>query len=112
MEYQKVRLESINNGAAQELFEEEFKKVLTNINDISVEADAVREIKLVFKIKPSKDRQTAITTVEAHSKLATVMPHSSSIYLSFRDNKPEAFVSNMKQTSFDFTEPKKESKGE
>lgn len=108
MEYKEVRLETINNGAAQELFEEEFKKVLTNINDISVEPDAVREIRLTFRFKPSKDRMAAVTTVEASTKLAQVLPHEASIFLSFNENKPKAFVNNIRQTTMDFEKKKTE----
>lgn len=54
MDVQKVDLGTINNGAALELFQEEFKKVLANINDISVDAKGAREIKLVFKIAPNE----------------------------------------------------------
>jgi len=102
MDYEEVRIETINNGAAKELFEEEFKKVLANINDISVESDAVRSITLVFTIKPSKDRMAAVTTVEARTKLASVLPHGSSIFLSFNKNVAKAFVNNIKQTTMNF----------
>ena len=103
MEIKKVELSTINNGAAVELFQEEMDKVLKNINDISVDADAVREIKLVFKIKPTHDRLSAAVIIEAQSKLASVQKHSGSMFLSNKKNGIEAFVSNPNQETIDFT---------
>lgn len=102
MEIKPVELATINNGAASELFQEELKKVLGNINDISVDAEAMREIKLVFKIKPSGDRTSSTVTIEASSKLAAVAKHSGSMFLSTKLNKIEAFVTNPHQQHLDF----------
>lgn len=102
MEMKPVDLLTINNGAAVELFNEEFGKVLRNINDISVEADGTREIKLVFKIKPSRDRTSATTTIQASSKLVSISEHQASIFLSNRQNSLNAFVTNPNQMTMDF----------
>lgn len=105
MEYKNVTLATINQGAAVELFAEEFKKALVNINDISVDAESVREIKLIIRIEPSADRQSALTTVQCTSKLPGVKAHGSAIHLAFRDNKAKAFVGCATQGSL--FEPKK-----
>lgn len=97
METNKVTLHTINNGAAGELFQEELTKVLANINDISVDAEGIREIKLVFKIRPTHDRLSSAVTIEASSKLACVAKHSGSMFLSNKLNKIEAFVTNPHQ---------------
>lgn len=102
MQTQRVDLHTINNGAAGELFQEELTKVLANINDISVDAEGVREIKLVFKIKPTHDRLSSSVTIEASSKLACVQKHSGSMFLSNKLNKIEAFVTNPHQQTIDF----------
>jgi len=99
MEHTKVNLLTINGGAAAELFAEEFKKVMCNINDVSVESDAAREITIKFKIKPSKDRQSATTTVTCSSKVISTSEHESAIFLS---PKGEAYVANYKQIGLDF----------
>lgn len=101
-EYSKVRLENINQGAAQELFDEELRKVVRNINDLNVDAEFPREITLKFRIKPTKDRSAAVTTVSVATRLAPLTKHEGSILLSFRENSPEAYVSNMKQLELDF----------
>lgn len=97
IEYKKAQLATINKGAAPELFAEAFGKVLDNINDISTDANAVREIVMKFKIKPGKDRSTAKTTIECTTKLPGIIPHESHIFLGHEGNKPVAHVSNMSQ---------------
>lgn len=98
MEHKIVSLTTINNGAALELFEEELKKVLANMNDVSVESDATREITLKFKFKPSNDGSMAVTTVQAISKMAPIKPHGGSIFVTGRN----AYVNNPNQINFDF----------
>lgn len=97
-EYQKVSLTTLNNGAAVELFQEEFEKVMRNINDVSVESDSVREIVLKVKIKPSKDRSSAATLIQASSKLVSTAEHKSAIMIS----PTSAYVTNYKQMDLDF----------
>lgn len=77
MDYQKVSLQTLNSGAAVELFEEEFRKALENIGDPNTTPEAIREVRVVVKIKPNKDRNSAVTTVQATSKLAPCQPHES-----------------------------------
>lgn len=109
-EYSKVRLENINNGAAQELFDEELRKVVRNINDLNVDAEFPREITMKFKIKPTKDRSGAVTTVSVATRLAPLTKHEGTILLAFRENNHEAFVSNMRQLELDFNNKKSEDK--
>lgn len=94
---EKVNLQSINNGAAVDLFQEEFDKVLRNINDINVKSSVAREIVLTFKIQPSGDNSTATVTISAKTKLAPTQTHQSSMFLSNKNNKIEAFVTNPNQ---------------
>jgi hypothetical protein len=101
-EFKEVSLQTFNNGSMSELFDEELKKVLVNINDINVEADFTREITLKIKIKPSRDRRSAITSVQAISKLAPVCPHQGSVFLSFNGNKPVALSNDVRQTEMPF----------
>lgn len=102
MEVNQVTLSTINNGAALELFQEEFGKVLRNINDISVDADGTREIKLVFKIRPTEDRLSASIIIEATSKLQSVAKHAGSMFLSPKHNGIEAYCTNPHQQTLDF----------
>lgn len=81
MSYEQLSLNNFGNGAANELFDEEMKKVIANINDVTVNSEAAREIVLKFKIKPSKDRQSAMTTVTCLSKLPSTKEHESAVLL-------------------------------
>lgn len=112
MDIKKVDLNTINNGAAVELFNEEFDKVLRNINDLTVDSDATREIHLTVKIKPSRDRSTALTTVKCSSKIVSAKEHESSMFLSCYKNGIEAYVTNPHQQTLDFTHKNEESKPE
>jgi hypothetical protein len=101
MEYDNLKLQNLNQGAAEDLFNEELDRVLRNIHDVNTKPDAVREIKLIVKIKPSKDRATATTALQASSKLAPAMPHEGSVLFSFQNNKPKAYTNNLKQMTID-----------
>lgn len=110
MEIKKVDLTTINNGAAVELFNEEFGKVLRNINDVSVDAEVPREIKLTFKITPTHDRLSAAIVIYSQAKLASVSKHSGSMFLSQKAGNMEAFVANPNQMNIDFNQPIQETK--
>lgn len=105
--FKELTLENLNGGAVKELFEEELKKVLVNINDINVEADFAREILIKVKIKPSKDRRAAITSVQAMSKLAPVCANQGSMFLAFNGNKPIAYANDYRQTEINFQKQQK-----
>lgn len=100
--HEKLSLININSGAAVELFDEELKKVLTDMNNIAVRSDVVREIRLTVKIKPSKDRVRADVSIEASSKLAPRDAHEGSVILSTEQNKPIALVAMAKQVPLPF----------
>ena len=99
-EYSELNLNNLNNGAAVDLVNEEIMNVLRNIHDPNVPVEAVREIRLVIKIKPTKDRHSATTSVSVSSKLAQIAPHESSVGLGFSGNQPKAYVNNMRQMDF------------
>ena len=87
-----VSLETINSGAVFDFFEEEFKKVISNIADENTPAESVRSITLKISIKPSADRGRATTTVEASSRLASIKPNENIISFSFDGESVEAFT--------------------
>lgn len=99
--YKEVNLQTINNGAAAELFQAELQKVLANINDINVNSEKPREIALIFKFTPTKDRSSVTVKVQAKSKLETIAVHEGSMFLS-PQNGTKAFVTNPQQMAMDF----------
>lgn len=95
-----ITLNTINSGAAKELFDEAFKKILENIADENTKAKATRSIMLKISVTPSDDRGQATTTVEVKTSLAPIKPHSGTMLFSFNGTRVEAFaVSNPKQPS-------------
>lgn len=98
VESKKINLETINSGAAKDLFDEAFKKVLENIADENTRPTAIRSITLKFSVKPSEDRGQAATTVDVETKLAPIKQNSGTMLFSFDGDIVEAFaVSSPKQ---------------
>jgi len=92
MNYKAATLETIGGGAALDLFQEEFRRVLGNINDLSVPAETERSITLKFTIKPTKDRGTAAILISATSKMAAIEPHGSHIFIGHEGNQLRAYA--------------------
>lgn len=65
-------MQTMNKGAALELFEIALKRVMDNIGDVNTAPDFTREIVLTFKFKPSKDRSALGTSVDMKTKLASI----------------------------------------
>lgn len=101
MQYEELKLENLNNGAVNDLFNQELDRVLRNIHDLNVPANSMREIHIVVKIKPTEDRQSAMTMLQVYSVLPKNAAHGSHVALSFRDNKARALVSNERQMTMD-----------
>lgn len=97
MEYKEVTLETINKGAAKDLFQEALGKVIANINDLNVSPEADRKIMLSFIFSPNKDRQTITTYVECQTKLPPVREHQDAMFLAFHGNKQKALVHDVNQ---------------
>ena len=96
-ELEQINIKTLNNGAMEDMFQNELDRVLRNINDLNCKSTAMREIKIVLKITPTEDRQMAQTSLAVTSKLAPIEPHGGSVFLSFRNNKPKAFPNNAQQ---------------
>jgi hypothetical protein len=102
--YEKIDLTNLNSGAALDLFGREWEKVLDNIRDENTKPDAVREVTLKIKIKPSKDRSAAATLVQVTSRVAPVEPHEAFVVLDFDGEKVTAFTTpNPKQGELPFS---------
>lgn len=79
-----VTLDTLKGGAAIELWNYEFAKVLDNIADLNTDADAVRRVTLTVDIKPSDDRDAASYNLKAASKLASVKAAGGTMFLGAR----------------------------
>lgn len=61
----KLNLDTLQGGAARELFEIELQKVLRNIADPNTKPDAVRKLTLEVTIKPNEKRSMLYVAVKA-----------------------------------------------
>ena len=91
--FNEVSLSNVGHGSAIELFDDELKAVLENIADPNTEPDAVRQVILTVKIKPTKERNNAQVLIEAKSKLAPNKSASASIIISRKGKIVKAFES-------------------
>jgi hypothetical protein len=82
----KIELSHIQRGVVGELFEEEFRKVLSNIEDENTEAKAERSVTIKIAIKPDKTRRTGEVKVHAYSTLAKVKPAESFVFFDVDDD--------------------------
>jgi hypothetical protein len=88
----KIELSRIQRGVVGELFEEEFRKVLSNIEDENTEAKAERSVTIKIAIKPDKTRRTGEVKVQAYSTLAKIKPAESFVFFDLdEDGKFTAF---------------------
>lgn len=76
----KIELAKFQHGAVSELFDEEFSKVLQNIEDENTIANKPRSITIKMEIKPDKKRRTGEVKVSVSSTLAKVKPAESFLF--------------------------------
>ena len=76
----KIDLESFQNGAVTDLFNEEMRKVLANIEDENTVADKERSVTIRIAVRPDKTRRTGHVTVQASSTLAKTRPAESLLF--------------------------------
>ena len=70
----KVELQTIQNGAVFDLFNEELSKVLLNIEDENTVANQERSITIKIAIKPDKTRRTGEVKTQVSATLLTAKP--------------------------------------
>jgi len=76
----KIDLKTIQGGAVLDLFDEELKKVLRNIEDENTVANSSRSITIKIDIKPDKTRRTGEVKIQTSSTLAKVKPTESFLF--------------------------------
>lgn len=91
-----------DSGVAVDLFNEELRKVLANIADNNVKAEAVRKIKIEFSLKPDNSRRLAAVSVTATSTLAPVQAHKGIVFFdSGKDGKIGVYQDDPAQLELD-----------
>lgn len=99
MDYQEVTLDTLNMGAARELFEEAWRRLLVNVADDNTKPTAVRTLSLQIKVKPNDDRSSATTTVAVKESLAPLNPHEHFVIIGSDGKRVTAYTADPKQQS-------------
>lgn len=92
-----VKLDTVAQGAAPELWEDACHEVLENIADVNRDPKAKREILLKVTFEPSEDRETLVTTVDVVTKLAPRKGHAAAAYLARRKGELVAVTYDVRQ---------------
>jgi hypothetical protein len=101
-----VTLVSLGGGACVEHFDIELERVLKNIEDVNTDPKATRVITLKVTFKPNEERQVADVHINASSKLASIKPTSTVVYMGRKGGKTMAVESNPRQSGlFDAPKP-------
>lgn len=96
-ELKEVSLETLGNGAAVELFNEELRKVMDNIADPNTAQKASRMITLKVKITPNEERNGAAVEIAASSHLVANKPYGTYFFVGSDGAKVRAYENNPKQ---------------
>jgi hypothetical protein len=106
-----ITLANVCRGAAPQLFEHEFRRVLANIQDVNTDPLEERSIVLKIRFKPSKSREEAMTRIDVTAKLAGTMPVTGHMFMG-RDDPTDAkspiiaAVQDVRQEILPLEEPK------
>jgi hypothetical protein len=76
----KIELSNIQNGVVFDLFDEELRKVIANIEDENTVANSERSVIIKIAVKPDKTRRTGEVKVQASCILAKVKPAESFLF--------------------------------
>lgn len=96
--YELVTLDTINQGAAKELFDSNWKKLLSDIADPNKSPTKPRKLTLTITVLPDEQREGAATTVDVGLSLPKPVPHKSSVVLDgTMGGEVTAHVSQLKQ---------------
>jgi len=92
MEYSRIqKLEEVNGGVVQDLWDGALKEVLNNISDGNMAAENTRSITITISFKPTKTRESAVVVVDVRTKLAPKIATESVVMLSFDGSETKAF---------------------
>jgi len=83
-----VSLTTLRGGAAVELFDRELQRVAENILDPNTPIAGAREVRLVVKIKPTEDRESAHVTIYAEAKLQRASGAATRLFFGRRLGRP------------------------
>ena len=92
-----VSLDTIADGVAKELFQQELAKIAENVADQNSAAKTKRTITLTFEFSPDEDREEMKIVVASKSKLAPIKPYAKTAWLGKRNGKFTVYGQDTKQ---------------
>lgn len=92
-----ITLETVNDGAAKELFARELQNISANINDQNTKAKGKRSLTLTFEFEPDDAREEVKVTVQARAKLMPIKAYTKTAHLGKRNGKVTLYSSDTKQ---------------
>jgi hypothetical protein len=95
-----VSLETLNSGAAIELWNRELDAVLQNIADPNTKATAPREVILKVKLVPAESRKHADVSIQVSSKFAPTQESKTVFFLGNKRGHTVAAERDIDQMSF------------
>lgn len=95
-----VTLETVNDGAAPDLFQRELERVLENILDPNTDPEKKRRIRLDVEFKPDESRSEGRVTVSAKSKLAPSETDAKTVHFGKKDGRLAAAHYDPEQLQF------------
>lgn len=99
-----VTLDTLAGGAARELWQREWERVLENIMDPNTDPKAARAVTLTVTVKPDEDRQAVVVSIDAKSKLVHAKPHTRRLFVGHIGDQPVA-VDHVQYTHFPAEQP-------
>ena len=85
----------MNNGAFMERADVEVAKIINNILDANTSPTAKRKMTLNFVFMPDADRQGIVVDLEVSSKLSSMVPRWTSLYVTADGSSGELQVVEM-----------------
>lgn len=95
-----VTLDELAKGAAGELFEREWSRVLENAMDPNTDSKKRRVVILKFIFVPNEDRESGTLLVDANSTIAPAKPGAMPLFIGNRNGHPVA-VSRIQTALFE-----------
>ena len=78
---ERINLSNLDGGALAELFEANLPRLLDNVKDPNTKPEALRQVSITLKVKPTKSRREAVITYGVNLKLAAANERSTTVFL-------------------------------
>lgn len=81
-----ISLETLQDGRAIAMFNEELRKVMENIEDEFTSPKVKRSITLTVTFKPDSERKFGTTVLSIKSNLAPITPNEKKVFFDYNDS--------------------------